>query len=135
MVRHLQAPFQLNPAYKPIRRQDAPDSRGQAVVFEPCMAIYLEGLLPRMLQEVDWRTTIVASARVLLYGCVRFCHMQRAIPLRRNEHIVTFETYRGKTKQDGERAAFVWHVPRTGRLGHHFADIVWDSFRRFHSPA
>eukprot|EP00971_Amphidinium_carterae_P303539 6031473-Amphidinium_carterae.1 len=53
MARHLQAPFQLNPAHEPIRRQDAPASRGQAVIFEPCMALYLEGLLPRMLQEVS----------------------------------------------------------------------------------
>eukprot|EP00971_Amphidinium_carterae_P303540 6031473-Amphidinium_carterae.2 len=60
--------------------------------------------------------------------------MQRAIPLRRNEHVLTFETYRGKTKQDGERSSFVWHVPRTGPLGCHFAGIVWDSFRRFQSP-
>ena len=106
----------------------------QAEVLEPALLELLEMQALRLHAERDWRAGPTAAAAMMALACVRFKHVQRSVPVARNDAWLEFHAYRGKTPQDGARPAFKWFAPRFGISGTDVGNIVWEAWHCMKNP-
>ena len=72
-------------------------------------------------------------AVVSAFTPIRYAHVNRSVPLWRNEHVAVFWAYRDKKRQaDGSRRGFAWHVVMVLREVKEAVGVIW---RAWHSLA
>ena len=86
MIRNLRVPLDLSEASKPapVRSTRLGQGQSQAAPLEP-------------------------AAAAMVFGLIRFCHVQRSYLIGANSAIIIFWCFKGKT---GTRDGFTWSIPR-----------------------
>ena len=107
-VRNLKTGWDLQLVVRPKRAQGARYGMGaaQAAPLEPGMVVHLVGLLEHMQAHHHW--PILFSAFCMIFGVVRFAHIQRSYLLGFTGAYVLFWCWKGKT---GTREGFLWSIP------------------------
>ena len=101
------------------------------------MVTHLLGVLEYTAEHAHW--PILMAAATMVFGLIRFCHVQRSYLIGANTAIMIFWCFKGKT---GTRDGFAWSLPRT--LGSLDLYAIWkrhwdkvrprhgEGFRRWH---
>ena len=87
----------------------------------------------RRLKTRDKAIVQSSVAVVSAFTPIRYAHVNRSVPLWRNEHVAVFWAYRDKKRQaDGSRRGFAWHVVMVLREVKEAVGVIW---RAWHSLA
>ena len=139
MIRNLRVPLDLSEASKPapVRSTRLGQGQSQAAPLEPGMVTHLLGVLEYTAEHAHW--PILMAAAAMVFGLIRFCHVQRSYLIGANTAILIFWCFKGKT---GTRDGFSWSLPR--QLGSLDLYAIWkrqldkvrprhgEGFRRWH---
>ena len=109
MIRNLRVPLDLSEASKPapVRSTRLGQGQSQAAPLEPGMVTHLLGVLEYTAEHAHW--PILMAAAAMVFGLIRFCHVQRSYLIGANSAIIIFWCFKGKT---GTRDGFTWSIPR-----------------------
>ncbi len=111
MVKNLKLPFDVSLVTKQSKRAQ-PSKFGtgakQAPVFPPVAIHELENVMDRMAGHVKW--TVLFAAHCMLFGVVRYAHIQRSVIRSITDVSINFWCYKGK--QVASRQGFFWAAPR-----------------------
>ena len=111
MVKNLKLPFDVSLVTKQSKRAH-PSKFGtgakQAPVFPPVAIHELENVMDRMAGHVKW--TVLFAAHCMLFGVVRYAHIQRSVIRSITDVAINFWCYKGK--QVASRQGFFWAAPR-----------------------
>ena len=109
MIRNLRVPLDLREASKPapVRSTRLGQGQSQAAPLEPGMVTHLLGVLEYTAEHAHW--PILMAAAAMVFGLIRFCHVQRSYLIGANSAIIIFWCFKGKT---GSRDGFTWSIPR-----------------------
>ena len=87
----------------------------------------------RRLKARDKAIVQSSVAVVSAFTPIRYAHVNRSVPLWRNEHVAVFWAYRDKKRQtDGSRRGFAWHVVMALPEVKEAVGVIW---RAWHSLA
>ena len=86
----------------------------QAPVVPPPIIHYLDDLLATAVDSKQW--SAILAAWMMVFGVVRFGHLQRSNLAFWNESVMVFFCQKGK--QMGTREGFFWSIPRWSMSGH-----------------
>ena len=108
-ARNLRLGWDLQLVVHPKRARGARYGLGasQAAPLEPGMVIHLTGLLENMQAHHHW--PILFSAFCMVFGVVRYAHVQRSYMVAFSGAYILFWCSKGKT---GTREGFLWSIPR-----------------------
>ena len=120
MIRNLRVPLDLSEASKPapVRSTRLGQGQSQAAPLEPGMVAHLLGVLEYTAKHAHW--PILMAAAAMVFGLIRFCHVQRSYLIGANTAILIFWCFKGKT---GTRDGFSWSLPR--QLGSLDLYAIW----------
>ena len=122
LVKNLKLPFDVSLVTKQNKRAH-PSKFGtgakQAPVFPPVAIHELENVMDRMAGHVKW--TVLFAAHCVLFGVVRYAHIQRSVIRSITDVSINFWCYKGK--QVSSRR-FFWSAPRLTITGHHGCRFV-----------
>ena len=111
MVKNLKLPFDVSLVTKQSKRAH-PSKFGtgakQAPIFPPVAIHELENVMDRMAGHVKW--TVLFAAHCMLFGVVRYTHIQRSVIRSITDVAINFWCYKGK--QVASRQGFFWAAPR-----------------------
>ena len=124
MVKNLKLTFDLSLVVRPKKRA-APSRFGtgarQAPVLPPAGAAMVESLLESEKGHAKW--SLLFAMHCMIFGVVRFQHIQRSTVHSVGDVILTFWCHKGK--QTHTRQGFFWQVPRYTTQG---VDL-WETLR------
>eukprot|EP00438_Fugacium_kawagutii_P013540 Skav227875 [mRNA] locus=scaffold2896:232372:234030:+ [translate_table: standard] len=128
LVRNFPLELDLSLATAPARQAGNQFGGGrQAPVLPPPLLIVLDNLLTNMLDSDLWSVAFAAFA--MIYGVVRFAHLQRSHLAWYTSEMMTFYCIRGK--QRGNRDGFYWSLPRYSLSGLDLAPPLVRQLRLF----
>ena len=111
LVKNLKLRYDMSLVLKPGKKA-APSRFGtgakQAPVFPPIAIYELENVLDRMAGHAKW--TVLLAARFMIFGVVRYAHIQRSVL--RSVTDVHFVCWCHRGKQASSRQGFFWSAPR-----------------------
>ena len=111
LVKNLKLRYDMSLVLKPGKKA-APSRFGtgakQAPVFPPIAIYELENVLDRMAGHSKW--TVLMAAHFMIFGVVRYAHIQRSVL--RSVTDVHFVCWCHRGKQASSRQGFFWSAPR-----------------------
>ena len=128
LVRNLKLGYDLGLVTKPGKRA-APSAFGtggkQAPVLPPIAIYELENVLDRMTGHSKW--TVLLAAHFMIFGVVRYAHIQRSVL--RSVTDVSFICWCFRGKQIASRQGFFWSAPRLTVTGVDLWPLLQDQLR------
>lgn len=94
MIRNLRVPLDLSEASRPapVRSTRLGQGQSQAAPLEPGMVTHLMGVLEYTAEHAHW--PILMAAAAMVFGLIRFCHLQRSYLIGANTAIMIFWCYK-----------------------------------------
>ena len=112
LSKRAKAPLNFEDVQKPVAAQSgAKGDAQQRPALEPAMLWRLLSLFRQQCANKDGVAVQGAVAVIAAFTPIRYMHVNRSVPVWRDDAVAVFWAFRDKKRQsDGSRRGFVWHV-------------------------